>query len=984
MILATTIATMLLCGPVSFSDVTEESGIDPIRITTGISPANGGAAWLDWDADGHVDLLLTGDHGPLQLLRNQGPPSFTFQDVTEQAALHQVTGAMAVDVLQLEGQLALALVVAGDEGGSSRVRVLRLKSPGGAFTERAVAHSGSEPFFATHGDLDADGDHDLVVTMNAPCGHGPTEPTAIWRFDNDFGIFRPYVGGAWPAPGCAPVPTVTDYDNDGTPLALITNDFGTQLAPTVVVRESGLDRSLPPVYGMGIATGDINGDLVTDYYFASIGPDAVWLSDKDSGGRVEAAHALGMANPWGASRPGYKWGAAFFDADNDGDLELLATAGWQAGAGVYDNDTIQATLFINDGVDVAKAAGVASETIDRTVSLADFDEDGRMDVLVGAVESWYLYRNVTEEVGHWLQLAIPDAPGARFLISCGGHTWQREWTGGSAGGAHQRLIAVGLGDCEGPAAVEIRWPWAGKTTMSDLEVDKRHAVERPSVVSVEPRQVVPGQSYTVTYRGEGELVTVSGQTMTGSESKRTATLVAPSEEGDLRIDVIVDGVPVRLRPRVRVRAEPAYTLVFDPSPPRLGRPTTAWMTASVEGDVWLVADAGVSIVKQDRGPPLRNWAKLVPTKNPMTLRVKVAGKIAGEPIDIPVLAAVDPARSTVELVAHQGQFDAIVTPVDALGVPVVGDDVGLSLLRDGVKDTSAEFSPALETGGYQVTVSGSAPFQIAVEGVLVGPELTAANLNTGDPDPARSLLFPLQATARADGQDLVTVLLYLANSEGQPLTLLPGTGVQADGLKPELPTVWNEEHLAGWRVFSTRLRTDKTVGLATITAFGLSTQIRKLPPSHPEPVALTSEVVVEDGRVVAIPRDADGRLCGSGVQVAITGTGGAVGEVRYDGNGRYAADGTVAEATASFDGLFELTGSAPTPPPPEEPRFGFPDLDSQPPPETADDGDGDGGCCQLPAGATPSGFGPLALVLGMLAMLGLSRRRRRQDQCAPR
>ena len=78
--------------------------------------------------------------------------------------------------------------------------------------------------------------------------------------------------------------------------------------------ESGLDVSF---YGMGVATGDYDNDGDVDLYLTGLGSGKLFKND----GRGRFEDATKAANAQGPA--GWQTSAAFFDMENDGDLDLF-------------------------------------------------------------------------------------------------------------------------------------------------------------------------------------------------------------------------------------------------------------------------------------------------------------------------------------------------------------------------------------------------------------------------------------------------------------------------------------------------------------------------------------------------------------------------------------------------------------------------------------------------------------------------------------
>jgi hypothetical protein len=122
--------------------------------------------------------------------------------------------------------------------------------------------------------------------------------------------------------------------------------------------------------GSGVALGDVDGDGLTDIYFASLdGPNALYRNMGNW--RFED-----ITERAGVSLPNrFVVGVVFADVDGDGDLDLLTTS---LGGG--------SAFFVNDGSGVfeekTEEAGLASSYYGTTQALADVDGDGDLDLYV--------------------------------------------------------------------------------------------------------------------------------------------------------------------------------------------------------------------------------------------------------------------------------------------------------------------------------------------------------------------------------------------------------------------------------------------------------------------------------------------------------------------------------------------------------------------------------------------------------------------------
>lgn len=111
-------------------------------------------------------------------------------------------------------------------------------------------------------------------------------------------------------------------------------------------------------------------------------------------------------------------GAALFDYDGDGDLDLYFANGAELPENRKTADRFSNRLFENDGKagfsDVTSAAGLAGQRFDFGAAVADYDNDGDQDLFVAGLHGNTLYSNdgaggfidITETAG--LSSADPD------------------------------------------------------------------------------------------------------------------------------------------------------------------------------------------------------------------------------------------------------------------------------------------------------------------------------------------------------------------------------------------------------------------------------------------------------------------------------------------------------------------------------------------------------------------------------------------------
>ncbi len=487
-------------APTHFVDVSAARGLGEYRMAPGMG---GGAAAADFDDDGFVDLFVPNTEGVAdQLYRNLGDGSFV-EEATARGLASTERGRAAL-WLDTDGDRRLDLVVASDCNGIecvpgvSLLRLLRQQADG-TFTDVTAAaglfdDAGRYDVFQHRsglaaGDLDGDGFLDLYVGRWQRPSSASTDSARVFRNLGD-GSFADVSRES----GIATVVKSTwqslmhDFDGDGATDVFVAVDFTENLlwhnrgdmTFLDIAPAAGVDGAFNE---MGATLGDYDGDGDLDLYVTNIFENGkhnrLYRNLSELGQLVfeDVAIAAGVADT------GWGWGATFFDADNDGHLDLAVTNGFRDRV-----DTSKLFLSRGDGTfaDVSAAAGFDDDFWGNGLVAADLDRDGDLDLLQacnpapdGQVAPLRLLDNQPAAARHYLVVRPrsagrnPRAIGATVHLTAAGTTQMRLITAGTSFLSQEPAEAFfGLGDATAAERVRVRWPNGTTSILDGVAVDR--------------------------------------------------------------------------------------------------------------------------------------------------------------------------------------------------------------------------------------------------------------------------------------------------------------------------------------------------------------------------------------------------------------------------------------------------------------------------------------------------------------------------------
>ena len=279
--------------------------------------------------------------------------------------------------------------------------------------------------------------------------------------------------------------------NDGTANQLWINQRNGTFRNEALIAGVALNWTGQAEASMGVDAGDFDNDGDEDLFMTHLMEETNTLYTNDGTGMFEdRTLQLGLGGP---SLAYTAFGAAWFDYDNDGWMDLLSLNGAVRMLGALSRDGDPYPLdqpnqiFRNLGgakfEEVSAQGGHAFRLseVSRGGAFGDVDNDGDTDVLVfnnaGRVR---LLENLVGNRNHWLGLRLVDGLSGRDTLGArvevvleeGRSLWRRARSDGSYCSANDPRVLVGLGDSERIELVRVYWPSGTVETWTGPPVDR--------------------------------------------------------------------------------------------------------------------------------------------------------------------------------------------------------------------------------------------------------------------------------------------------------------------------------------------------------------------------------------------------------------------------------------------------------------------------------------------------------------------------------
>ena len=520
-----------------FKDIAAESGITFTHHAAPekkyiVESMSGGVAMFDYDNDGLIDLYFV-DSLTVETARNPAAARSAlyrnlgngkFADVTEKSGLAHPGWGMGVCTADVDGDGWEDVYVTGLGGNR-----LYHNNHDGTFTDiaqQAGVAGGGWSAGCGFADYDHDGRLDLFVSryvkidldhlpefgkdktceyrgIAVQCGPRGLPGETDFLFHNDgngrftevgekAGVSDPRgyfgLGIAW-----------FDYNDDGWPDLYVANDatpnflyrnnkdgtFKDVAFPMgVAVSEDGAEQG-----SMGVALGDYLNAGRLSIFVTNFSEEYNDLYRHDGDHFTDVSF---RSNTAPSSLPYVGWGDAFIDYDNDGLQDIIvvnghvypqldavrlgASAGYRQRKLLYHNR--------GDGTfeEVAAQFGAVmmEPRVGRGLALGDFDNDGRLDVVINNLDgSPEVLHNELATRGNWLLVKLKgsgmntDAIGALVTARAGTLTQTRVVQSGTGYISQNDMrLHFGIGAATQVDAIDVRWPDGTTSKMTNVKANQ--------------------------------------------------------------------------------------------------------------------------------------------------------------------------------------------------------------------------------------------------------------------------------------------------------------------------------------------------------------------------------------------------------------------------------------------------------------------------------------------------------------------------------
>jgi len=433
-----------------------------------------GAFWADFDNDDRADLVFMGHGNPPLMLRQQDDGEFL--DVSASSGLKSGDweypqqrdrhGGSCADV-DKDGFSDLFITHGALRGETLGIKYDELLIGNGDFTFNDESRpAGSLNAFGrgrlgSWADVDNDGWLDLYVANFQ-------STNVLYRNNGDGGFTDVTASSGLGVEGFRA--SWSDFDQDGdvdvllaSPLRLFQNNGNGDFED--VTRQLRIEED---TFTYGLAWADLDGDGDQDFIISAQSlPVQAFMNRGDHFERLTNA-------PFAVSDGRRVTGIAPADIDNDGDIDLVSNTA----DGIQIHTNAGGMRYLLETISPRVVA--QNDYRHGDIAIADYDNDGLLDIASDDPEGYQLFRNTSAGAGHWLRLVFKGV--ASDTLGFGNKVWVtvndelvafREYHGAIAGlrSFGCSPLQIGLGDHD-QVDVRVLWPDGTESILADVAADQ--------------------------------------------------------------------------------------------------------------------------------------------------------------------------------------------------------------------------------------------------------------------------------------------------------------------------------------------------------------------------------------------------------------------------------------------------------------------------------------------------------------------------------
>ena len=469
-----------------------------------------GVAAGDLDSDGDLDIVLANLKGKNSILWNEGDLSFRKEALG-------YGNSRAVNLVDVDGDAQLDIVFTQSLGALSY-----WKNAQGTFEQTPLRGVTRNAYVLVWADLDADGDLDLVTASYDSLLEKELKDSFLFSSGAGVSVYE-HTPTGFNETRLADTSqtlalTLFDLDKDGRLDILVGNDFEVPDYAFLNTVEGWLSDepfATTTRNTMSFAAGDLDNDGQDELFATDMKPDfsdkkaiAAWMPLMEKSYQRKKSHNVqreenalysrsdqgfeNLAYSLKLDATGWSWSSAFGDLDNDGRLDLYVVNGMIAKevfSHLPGNELVEANLAFRQtetGFERAPEWGLGALESGRGMTMADFDNDGDLDIVVNNLETpAVLFENQLcggdglEVDLRWHDSSNTRALGAVLNLHTSEGTFRREVRSGS-GYLSGDPVRVHFGVPEGAEglSLSIVWPDGAVSELADLTVNTLVTVTR--------------------------------------------------------------------------------------------------------------------------------------------------------------------------------------------------------------------------------------------------------------------------------------------------------------------------------------------------------------------------------------------------------------------------------------------------------------------------------------------------------------------------